>query len=228
MSARLTNRFLSVIGTLTCICILQTAADAGELGKKRPEPGVEPAWKTLADGQGVAVVVSQKKPLKRKHTKIEDGQGYYWLQGVIEVELQNMSGEEVVLEDFEVHNLVFVDVKSGLSFILFHSCACAAQCDARSEAATWSRKALRLRPGERKVLTFEDFGCSGSMYVPPPAGEYDLYYRIRPYVDKLEGLKCEKPDSIKDVLDSCRSLLDSIEFWRGAWTGIPVRVKLKK
>lgn len=228
MAVMLPNRWLSLVGVLVCAWILQSTASAGELGHKRPEPGVEPAWKTFANGEGVAVVVSQKKPLKRKHAKTEDGPGYYWLQGVIEVELQNMSGQEVVLEDFEVHNLVFVDVKSGLSFILFHSCACAAQCDAGGEAATWSRKPLRLRPGERKTLLFEDFGCSGSMYVPPPSGEYDLYYRIRPYVERLDGLDCEKPDGVKAVLDSCRALLSSVDFWRGAWTGIPVRVRLGK
>ncbi len=224
----ISSRHIALLRPLLAVALFLASPNGAWAGDgPKSNVGPEPTWRVAATGQGLAVQLTQKKKLKLKRMKVSDGVKRAYLDGVLVVQLTNLSDQKLVLEEFDVHNLVFVDVKDATNYILLHSCACVAQCETDGPAAASSRKALTLMPGEAKTLIFEDFGCSGSMYVPPGPGTYDLYYRVRPYPAEPLKLACPEPMKVQETIESCRTLLQSAGFWMGAWTGIPLRIKLK-
>ncbi|GEM_PF-2604120 len=221
----------AMLALVVSMLSLTTAVQAGQWGhaKSKPAPkakSVEPPWLPLATASGLEIRVTPAKLalVKDKYSEKKDA---YFLKGKIYVEVINTTDKDVVFEIFDVHNIAFVDIKTGQTHVLLHSCSCVSQCDKGSEAADWSRKRVGLSPGRKHNLAFDDFGCAGSMFVPPPPGQYDLYFRIRPHADTMPGLTCGEKVDVKETIESCRTLLLSDEFWKGSWVGAPVRVNLK-
>jgi hypothetical protein len=143
------------------------------------------------------------------------------LDGSFTVIIKNLSNAPAHLQQWHVHSLLFEEVKSKKYHIIKHPCDCIFVARGFSDLPSHS---IRLGPGKSKNLTIEEFGCN-SIWHPPPPGEYNVYFRVRPFPNQLPP---DDHGSIRDKLNKCVKTLLSDEFWKGGFISRPIRIRLIK
>ncbi len=145
------------------------------------------------------------------------------LRGTVWVTLTNAGEVAVVLEDPEVHGLVFEHVETGALHVLVHPCQCVR--DVRSPEGI---RTIELEPGGSHEIVLEEFGCAGSMWAPPPRGTYRVTYRLhRADGERAFGNLGAPEGSPPEQSDWCRTMLQDPARWEGAWSSDPVEIRLK-
>lgn len=168
------------------------------------QPGRAVAAET--PGPPLDVQVTLLKPLRI---------GKLGLEGSVQVEVVNRSSKEQRFFHEDSNNLVFESVKDKSLHVVFHTCACMANTRPSGQFAA------TLQPGGKKGMAFDDWGCSGSMWRPPPPGTYNVTYRV------FTELKLHKVPEGENPNQRCRADLQSPEYWKGAITSPPIQVVIK-
>jgi hypothetical protein len=176
---------------------LCTAAVVGAL----LQPGQAVATET--PGPPLDVQVTLLKPLRI---------GKLGLEGGVKVEIVNRSGKEQRVFHEDSNSLVFESVKDRSLHVVFHPCACMGNTRPSGQFSA------TLQPGGKKGMAFADWGCSGSMWRPPPPGTYDVTYRV---FTQFKGHKVARHEN---PIPRCRADLQSPEYWKGAIVSTPIQV----
>ncbi len=162
--------------------------------------------------------------MKKGKKSIAVGSG---LSGEVRATVTNTSDGPVVIEDLEVANLVFVNVKKGTEYVMVHPCAVMSTCGPDKNQG---RRLVTLAPGQAHEATVDGFGCSGSMWKTPPPALYQLRYRVRISPPKGAPVWCgpEGDATAPESVAAARKALVSEEFWHGSVISDAVDVDLRK
>jgi hypothetical protein len=120
-------------------------------------------------GADVHVAVELKSPLRL------DAAGV--LRGVIVVRVENRGADSVELEHPDVHGFRLVPRAGGPDALIIHTCDCGFVLGLETPP---EGRRFTLAPGQTRVLTFDDFTCSGGPFRTPPPGRYHLRYYVTP------------------------------------------------
>ena len=133
-------------------------------------------------------------------------------RGRIKVTITNRSSRAITAHHGEENYLVF-EGDDGKLDVICHSCACLQNSpESRAPAGPF---AVTLPPGGKKELAFEDWGCSGSAWRGPPAGTYQVTYRV--FLDRQRH-----PSEPR----ACCEALRRAAFWTTAISSPPVKLSI--
>jgi len=145
------------------------------------------------------------------------------LLGAVNVTVSNVGDAAVEAEIPEVHGLVFEAVDTGELHVLVHPCQCVMNVKKPE-----SLERVTLQPGESHEIALDEFGCGGSSWRPPPAGEYRVTYRVHTASTATDLAALAPADGdVHDITDGCRTLYASEAFWEGAVVSDPITIALR-
>lgn len=122
----------------------------------------------LLAAPAVDVQLHVKKPLKLTRR----GE----LRGVLEMRITNGGAEPITLQHRDVHAFRFVPAGGDAGTrIIFHSCDCGFELGLDRPPPS---RTFTLKPGEHRLVTFDDFTCGGGAYRAPPPGRYQLSWSV--------------------------------------------------
>lgn len=174
------------------------------------------------------IQLTVKKPLRLVRyvtDRRRPQQGPVGLEGSLEVTLRNSDPSRaasnlLILRKQEVHGFLFRPKGGGPSFIPLHSC----QCVHDATAGAW--QVLGVGLGKDKVLTFDDWGCSGGPWPAPAPGAYLVSYRAQVLPEPLGPPPAPSHEEPPALIAQCKERLASEAFWQGAARSNEVEVTL--
>jgi hypothetical protein len=144
------------------------------------------------------------------------------LAGVVRATLTNTTATALRVFHEDSNGLVFRSVEDGSLHVAYHSCACLQNSPpSRGESRT-------VPPRGSVVLTFADWGCSGSMFAPPPEGTYEVTYRAFLAPHPHAASPSPGGRDIRTSIARCRAELESETYWKGAVASPARRVVVRR
>lgn len=161
----------------------------------------------------ITVQLMQNTPLRLARFKFDrKDKGAVALDGSLSVTVTNRSADQpVFVLRREVHGFVFRPKGGGAPFVFVHPCKCVK--DFQDEVVD----VTPLRAAGHETVVYDDWGCSGSTWPPPPASTYLVSYRTFAFDHVPE--KPELPDapaSPQQMVEACRKALADEASWVGA------------
>jgi hypothetical protein len=203
-----------------------------------PEPAFDGQAAALRDV--ISVELRQRKPLRLVEHVVGRQRLGVGLDGVLEVAVRNRGPRPVTVTDLHVLGLLFVEAKSRASFLVMHPCDAIFACGYEQPHPGWVRThGHPIAPDSSVVFTVEEFGCGGGSWKPPPPGEYDVVYRVKPEWKQAEWKQAPARSAAADGgarsgppppydLPACRARLESSGYWTDGASSEPIRVRLRK
>ena len=180
-----------------------------------------PSAEAQPDAAATAPLLVSVKVKKLRLVKWVFGPGHkgdVGLDGVVEVQVHNRTESPATVENLDTHGLVFTNVDSADAHLVLHPCQCARDMEQPIPTVT-------IAPGESHSFVLDSWGCK-SMWVPPPAGKYDLVYRVR-----LSGPFEAQPtrEHRREIVGRCKAMLSSPQFWnpKTTFTSKAIKVTLR-
>ena len=110
---------------------------------------------------------------------------------------------------------------------MIHQCDCVIVVNAMYPGGD---PVITLTPGASRVITIQDWGCSGH-WIPPAPGSYQVTYRVLVVTPgSLLPLKKMPPEweklGVQGYMKRCRQMLLSKEYWEHSVSSPKVLLKL--
>lgn len=176
----------------------------------------------------LSIKLIEKKPLQlisyEEYTTV--------LEGTLEAHIKNFGDSTVTLFLWdESHNVNFS--RGDSSVTLVHQCTVVGQAKKAKESPGVGVKKLTLAPGESSRITYNSWECSSPFQAKAlpgfyQGGVYSVQFRILAYDAALEKNNVlDTGSSIPVIVAEWSELLNSDEYWGGAFLSNKIKVTLK-
>lgn len=178
----------------------------------------------------VVIRLVEQQPLRLGLVDAEDGSKVPMLEGTLAATIHNRSRQTITLLNWNVHNLLFVNKRDGSQVVMIHPCSCGQAMWAPDPEAPL--ELLTLRPGERRTIVLDNWGCDGGPYAPPAPGEYRITYRVH----SVESHRVQRSQiqtrslrklPLEQALAECSRLLHTQKYWTNAYLSNIITVRLR-